>query len=251
MTLLIFSEKTSGSLLISERKRKTTGQLENKSHGARKTASSSASAEVCSAPWAGLSDSLHLRGTALTACTQPACTLHQPPAQPQPCSSSNSRGWLQPRPRWSSQPCRSQSPWASLTPPWITTQSWRRWWCSALQGPPSSPPPHPKVQALAPGSQVNSTTTLLEVRAEDLLLVLYAACKAEFKIRSHLLSYTKPRKELRVLNSCITLLFFCCVLLIHTINWYNWCNNSWHKRIFSYKSILICFIMACSEKCYA
>lgn len=153
---------------------RTTGK-----HGARqKTASSTESAEV----WSVLSDSLHLRGTALTACTQPLCTPHQPPAQPQPCSSSTSRQWLQPRPRWSSQPCRSQSPWASLTPPWITTPSWRRWWCSARQGPPSSPPPHPKVQALAPGSLENSTTTLLEVRAGDLLLlplVLYAACKAD------------------------------------------------------------------------
>lgn len=142
----------------------------------QKTASSSASAEVCSAPWAGLSDFLHLRGTALPACIQPPCTPHQLQAQPQPCSSSTSRGWLQPRPRWSSQPCRSQSPWASLTPPWITTQSWRRWWCSALQGPPSWPPPHPKVQALAPGSQESSMTTLLEVRTGDFPLLHLVLC---------------------------------------------------------------------------
>lgn len=165
----------------------------------QKTASSSASAEVCSAPWAGLSDSLHLRGTALPSVhTQPPCTLHQPPAQPQP--SSTSRGWLQPRPRWSSQPCRSQSPWASLTPPWITTPSWRRWWCSARQGPPSSQPLHPKVQALALGSQENSMTTLLEVRAGDLPLlplVFTAACKTELKMKSELLrKKVKRNKEL-------------------------------------------------------
>lgn len=93
--------------------------------------------------------------------TQPACSLQLLPAQPQHCSSS--RGWLQPRLRWSSQPCRSQSLWASLTPPWITILSWRRWWCW-LQGHPSSLPPHPKVLALAPESQEISMTTLLEVR---------------------------------------------------------------------------------------
>lgn len=73
-------------------KRKTTGHLENKSQRASQTTtSSSASAEVCSAPWAGLSNFLHLWSTALSACTQPLCTLQQLPAQPQPCSSSTKR----------------------------------------------------------------------------------------------------------------------------------------------------------------
>lgn len=119
--------------------------------------------QKCRLSWT--SDSLHLWGTTLPACTQPPCTPLQPPTQPQRISSSTGGGWLQPRPRWSFQPCRSQTLWASLTPPWITTQSWRRWWCSALRGPPSSPPPHPKGQALARGSQETSTTTSLEVRA--------------------------------------------------------------------------------------
>lgn len=119
----------------------------------------------------GLSDPLHLRGTALPAHIQRLRSSNQR-------SLSTNRGWLQPRPRWSSLPCRSQSLWASLTPPWITTPNWRRWWCSALRGHPSSLPPHPRVQALAPGNQESSTTTLLEVRKEPLSAV-FTQCSAE------------------------------------------------------------------------
>lgn len=119
----------------------------------------------------GKSDFLHLCGATLPVCTQPLCTSQQPPEQPQSCSSSIRRGWLQPRPRWSSPLCSSQNPWAFPTLPWITTPSWRRWWCSALRGPLFTLLPHLKVQVLALASQENSTTTLLEVRTSFILFI--------------------------------------------------------------------------------
>lgn len=75
-----------------------------------------------------------------------------------------SGGWLQPRQRCSFQPCRSQTPSASPTLPWITTPSWRRWWCWAPLGPPSSLHQRPREQALDRGSKESNMTTLLEVR---------------------------------------------------------------------------------------
>lgn len=82
--------------------------------------------------------------------------------------------WLQPRQRCSCLLCRSPTPWASLTPPWITTPSWRRWSCWTLQGPPSSMPQHLKAQDLALGSPGSSLITLLEVSAKSLLIKLHA-----------------------------------------------------------------------------
>lgn len=104
------------------------------------------------------------RGTSplCPACTKPRCSPLQRSLSP--LQHHIPGVWLQPRQRCSIQPCRSQTPSASPILPWITIPSWRRWWCWAPLGPPSSLHQCPREQASDRGSKESNMTTLLEVR---------------------------------------------------------------------------------------